>query len=116
MVRPAVILKTAFHPCLSRQTVMQPTLMPGSPGRLAALLPVLVALVVLVPGCAAQHPQAAAGDRRQGADGLLLLFSQVALNAACIGNVMRIPTLATGRTDRRFEWRRWRITPSLTTA
>ena len=50
--------------CLSRQTLML-----GSAGRLAALLPVLVALVLLVPGCAAQHPLAAAGDRRQGADG-----------------------------------------------
>ena len=53
MVRLAVILKTAFHPCLWRQTVMQQTLMSGSARRLAALLPVLVALVVLVPGCAA---------------------------------------------------------------
>ena len=51
----------------------------------------------------------------KGLAALRLVFSQVALYAACIGNVLRIPTHAIGRTDRRFDWRRWRITPSLAT-
>ena len=48
------MLKTALHHCLSQQTVTQATRMVGSAGRLAALLLLLLALVVLVPGCAAQ--------------------------------------------------------------
>lgn len=51
----------------------------------------------------------------KGLAALILVFSQVALYAACIGNVPRIPTLATGRTDRRFESRRWQVTPRLAT-
>ena len=51
----------------------------------------------------------------KGLAALLWVFSQVELYAACTGNVLRNPTLATGRTDRRFDWRRWRITPSLAT-
>ena len=51
----------------------------------------------------------------KGLAALLLVFSQLPLYAACIGNLLRNPTPATGRTDRRFEWRRWRIKPSLTT-
>ena len=54
MVRPTVMLKTELHHCLSRQTVMQAMLMIGSAGRLVALLLLLLAFVVLVPGCAAQ--------------------------------------------------------------
>ena len=54
LVRPTVMLATALHRCLWRQTVMQATLMIGSAGRLAALLLLMLALVVLVPGCAAQ--------------------------------------------------------------
>ena len=51
----------------------------------------------------------------KGLAALLLVFSQVALYAACIGNARRNPTLATGRTDRRFDRRRRPITHCLTT-
>jgi len=51
----------------------------------------------------------------KGLAALLLLFLQVALYAACIGNVLRTPTLAAGRPDRRLQWRCWRVTPSLAT-
>ena len=57
MVRAAVMLKTACHPCPSPQTVARATLMPASAGRLACpllLLLLLLALVVLASGCAAQ--------------------------------------------------------------
>jgi IS5 family transposase len=47
---------------------------------------------------------------------LLLVFSKAALYAAGIGNGLRIPALAIGRTNRRFDWRHTRITPSLATA
>ena len=48
----------------------------------------------------------------KGLAALLWVFSQLALHAAFISNVLRIPTRAPGRTNRRFERRRWRITPS----
>ena len=46
---------------------------------------------------------------------LFLAFSQLALYAACIGNVLQSPTLTNGRTNQRFDWRHARITPSLPT-
>ena len=52
----------------------------------------------------------------KGLAALLLVLSQVALYAARIGDGLRTPTLDTERTDRRFDWRRWRITPRLATA
>ena len=52
----------------------------------------------------------------KGLAALLLAFSQVALYAACIGNGLQNAVLAAGRTDRRLEWRRWRVTPSLASA
>ena len=51
----------------------------------------------------------------KGLVALLLLFSQVALYAACIGHALQIALRAVGQRDRRFEWRRWRVTPSLAT-
>lgn len=47
---------------------------------------------------------------------LLLALSQAALHVACIGMALQTPTPATGRTTRRFQWRRLWITPSLATA
>jgi transposase, IS5 family len=52
----------------------------------------------------------------KGLVALLLALSQMALYAACIGNALRNPTLATGQTNRRFDWRHAWITPSLATA
>jgi IS5 family transposase len=40
----------------------------------------------------------------KGLAALLLVFSQIALYAACIGNGLRILALATGRTDRQLEY------------
>ena len=60
MVRAAVMLKNAFHPCHSQQTVVRARFMLGSAGRLACrlllllLLLLLLAFVVLASGCAAQ--------------------------------------------------------------
>ena len=51
----------------------------------------------------------------KGLAALLLAFSQVALYAASIANAPQIALGAVGQRDRRFEWRRWRITPSLAT-
>ena len=51
----------------------------------------------------------------KGLAALLLVFLQVALYAACIGNGLRSAVVATERTDRRLKWRRWRITPILAT-
>lgn len=51
----------------------------------------------------------------KGLAALLLLFSQLALYAPCIGNALINPTPATGRTDRRLECRRWPVTSSLAT-
>jgi IS5 family transposase len=52
----------------------------------------------------------------KGLVALLLAFSQLALCAACIGNLLQVPALASGRPDRRFPWRRLRLTPTLQTA
>ena len=60
MARPTVMLETAFRHCLSRQTVVQTRLMIESAGRLGALLLLLLALVVLASGCAAQSSPGAA--------------------------------------------------------
>ena len=51
----------------------------------------------------------------KGLAAFLLAFSNVALYAACIGNVLRIALRAVGQRDRQFEWRRSRVTPSLAT-
>ena len=53
----------------------------------------------------------------KGLVAFLLAFSQAALFAACIGNARRNLTLATGQTDRCFDWRPGRlpITHRLTT-
>ena len=51
----------------------------------------------------------------KGLAALLLVFSQLASYAACIGNVLQIPTLATGRTDRQLLCRREPVTPNLIT-
>lgn len=51
----------------------------------------------------------------KGLAALLLAFSQMALYAACIGHVLQIALGAVGQRDRRFEWRRWRVTPRLAT-
>ena len=51
----------------------------------------------------------------KGLAALLLAFSKPASYAACIGNQLQIALRAVGLRDRRFEWRRWRITPSLAT-
>ena len=51
----------------------------------------------------------------KGLAALLLAFSKPASYAACIGNLLQIALRAVGQRDRRFEWRRWRITPSLAT-
>ena len=50
----------------------------------------------------------------KGLAALLLVFSQLASHAACIGNVLQIPTLATGRTDRQLLCRREPITNLIT--
>ena len=52
----------------------------------------------------------------KGLVALLLAFSQLALCAACIGNLLQVPALASGRPDRRFPWPRLRLTPTLQTA
>ena len=49
----------------------------------------------------------------KGLAALLLVFSQLALCAPCIGRIPRTPALATGRPARRFEPRRWRVAQSL---
>ena len=49
----------------------------------------------------------------KGLAALLLLFSQMPSHAPCIGNLLQIALRPVGQRDRRFEWRRWRITPSL---
>ena len=51
----------------------------------------------------------------KGLAALLLVFSQLALYAVCIGNVLQIATPSTGRSARQFQWRAWRLTPSSTT-
>ena len=94
MVRLTVILKTAFHPCLWRQRVMQPTLVSDRRRRLAALLLLLLALVVLASGCAAQSnpgalPAADAQDtthqvhvvRHGGHSGIVVRAADVPLQA-----------------------------------
>jgi IS5 family transposase len=48
----------------------------------------------------------------KGLVALLLALSQLALYAECISNVLRIPSLATGRQLRRFQWSRRRVTPN----
>ena len=50
----------------------------------------------------------------KGLAALLMVFSQLALSAACIGNGLRIPALATSAAARRLG-RHWRVTPCLTT-
>jgi transposase, IS5 family len=49
----------------------------------------------------------------KGLVALFLTFSRMALYAACIGNVLQAPRLASGRSDRRFQWQRHRFAPSL---
>jgi len=45
----------------------------------------------------------------KGLAALLLVFSQLALYAVCIGNVLQIATPSTGRSARQFQWRAWRL-------
>jgi transposase, IS5 family len=52
----------------------------------------------------------------KGLAALLLAFSQVALHAPCIRMALQTLTPTTGRTTRRFQWRRLWITPRLQTA
>ena len=49
----------------------------------------------------------------KGLAALLLVFSRLALYAACIGNVLQIPALASGPADRPLVWRPRRVTPNL---
>jgi IS5 family transposase len=48
----------------------------------------------------------------KGLAALLLVFSQMALYAACIATALQTSTLTAARTDRPLAYRRWRITPS----
>ena len=51
----------------------------------------------------------------RGLEALLLLFSQVALHGARIGNKRRFASDTVARSDRRRACRRWPITPRLAT-
>jgi IS5 family transposase len=51
----------------------------------------------------------------KGLVALFLAFSQLALYAACIGNVLQTTGRTAGRTGQRFEWRHHRVAPSSAT-